>query len=96
MCQMIVQNTCPALLKVEPAFSYLFNRKTCVLLDDVKLKSLNYEILNAMESTSRVEARRNAGYIYAIRHGARHIFDAYPETYISAKIPLEVFLYIYT
>lgn len=43
-----------------------------------------------MESTSRVEARRNAGYIYAIRHGARHIFDAYPETYISAKIPLEV------
>lgn len=64
-----------------------------MLLDDVKLKTLNYEILNAMEPTSRVEARRNAGYIYAIRHGARHIFDAYPETYISAKIPLEVIVF---
>lgn len=65
-------------------------RKTCVLLDDNKLKNLNYDILTAMESTSKVEARRNAGYIYAIRHGARHIFDAYPETYIAAKIQIEV------
>lgn len=61
-----------------------------MLLDDLKLKNLHYEILTAMESTSRVEARRNAGYLYAIQHGARHIFDAYPETYTSAKIPLEV------
>lgn len=66
-------------------------RKTCMLLDDLKLKNLHYEILTAMESTSRVEARRNAGYLYAIQHGARHIFDSYPETYTSAKIPLETF-----
>lgn len=61
-----------------------------MLLDDLKLKSLNYEIMAAMEPTARVEARRNAAYLYSIQHGARHIFDAYPETYVSAKIPLEV------
>lgn len=61
-----------------------------MLLDDMKLKNLHYEILTVMESTSRVEASRNAGYLYAIQHGARHIFDSYPETYTSSKIPLEV------
>ena len=76
-------------LETERTFGFAY-RKTCMLLDDAKLKNLHYEIVAAMESTSRVEARRNAGYLYAIQHGARHIFDAYPETYISAKIPLEV------
>lgn len=34
--------------------------------------------------------RRNVGYLYAMQHGARHIFDAYPDTYSSAAVPLEV------
>ena len=29
---------------------------------------------------------RNAAYLYAIEHGARYIFDAYPDTFASAGV----------
>lgn len=69
-----------------------FSRKSCVLMDDAKLKTLNYEILNLLGSgTKSDEGLRSVGYLYAMQHGARHIFDAYPETYTSAQIDLEIF-----
>ena len=37
------------------------------------------------------QQRRNVAYLYAIHHGARHIFDAYPETYVEADVDVETF-----
>ncbi len=72
---------------------FLFSRKSCVLLDDVKLKTLNYEILTTMGATTAKseEGLRSVAYLYAMQHGARHIFDAYPETYVTAQVELEAF-----
>ena len=47
-------------------------RKSCVQLDDAKLKTLNYEILNS-NATSSAEVHRNVGYLFAIQHGARRM-----------------------
>lgn len=66
-------------------------RKSCVLLDDAKVKTLNYEILAATAGNATKESLRNVGYLYAMQHGARHIFDAYPETYLAAQVDLETF-----
>ena len=66
------------------------SKKSCVLLNDSKVKTLNYDILSLIGSKSN-ETRRNVAYLYAIHHGARHIFDAYPEIYVSTQVDLPTF-----
>ena len=66
------------------------SRKSCVLLDGDKVKTLKYDIL-AYISKNNTASRRNIAYLYAIQHGARHIFDAYPETYVSALVDVKTF-----
>ena len=63
-----------------------------MLLDDAKVRALKYDIVAAVSNASEGErfTRRNVAYLYAMQHGARHIFDAYPDTYSSAQVPLEV------
>lgn len=62
-------------------------------MDEDKVKTLKYDILAniSKNNTASNNTRRNVAYLYAIQHGARHIFDAYPETYVSALVDVETF-----
>ena len=66
------------------------SRRSCVLLDDAKLSGLHFDIQSHIASNGTA-SRRNIAYLYAMQHGARHIFDAYPETYVAAGIDLDTF-----